>query len=247
MKYLLKLQFSVVFLLALLTSHSYAQVNGSEMVGEIGLKGPLKGLFVKGLKNMSIDGLTSSYGYEVLDFGQKATYCQGGMTFGLSDVSIGFDFGADISTIKTFGRCEKPEDYEGGFLKIGVSGSSKSKGTKDMSLGLSVILGFDLGKFNQSLSYFRVNLTNDDLGTVGRLRESYLHLGHYFLSSSVKNVLNFNQRIGLKLLLLILGAGSDFQREQMFEELLSINKATFKQSLFSDLKGSLRDACRLTL
>ncbi len=71
-----------------------------------------------------------------------AAYCAGGV--GGSVFNAAASVGAN--KIQTFGRCDSPDDYVGGFINVGVEADI------GIGVGAGVSLGFDMGTFSQKLS-----------------------------------------------------------------------------------------------
>jgi hypothetical protein len=197
----------IIFFITTLSLHISAKsISGSSITGSVTLSGIMQKLVVS--DKLPIGGLTSSYGYEVLDFKEsskykssknKALYCIGGMTMSLNSKVIGLSFGGNLSHVQTFNRCERPSDYAGGFIKLGVS-LAASKGVKSIEAEFAVNIGMDLEQYNQSLiRHYRVDIYGEHIPYKERLNGVFKHFSNYLLAKVKSNKEQINTTV-LKLL-----------------------------------------------
>jgi hypothetical protein len=180
------------------------------MAGSISINGILKTLLLRG--TLPFGQLTSYYGYEAINFPKSTpVYCYAGNAIHSGDSMIGISFGGEASKIKTVGKCEKPEDYLGGFLSIGTSYSLKGQNSQSLNIAAAYNLGFDLGLFNKRLMDSFHHNSNSQRPARKRVRDSIWHLLKY-AGSATKEKLGRNY-LWLKIisLPLVTSQGSNWQ------------------------------------
>jgi hypothetical protein len=241
----MKNYFTWIFIL--FSQLTFAQT-GSEFSGQITLSGLLKKLVVS--TSLPIGSMTGSQGYEVLNYSligsekrdSKVLYCQGGMGLSLNPSYIGIGWGADVSKIKTFGKCSDPKSYEGGFLKFSFSGDY-ARGNKSISASAAINIGFDLANFNQMSNYYTAYSNTDEYGG-RRLKAVYRHLARYLAKQTTAKTLSSVQATAVRLMTVLLAVSDKQSREDLFKSLLSEfdenETTTFKK--FSGIKANFKEA-----
>lgn len=177
--------FKIITLLCILLnlSLSYAQLPGAITEGSAGVDGFLKKVLFSW--TLPIGKLSSSYGYEVIDFKEskhyesdknKALYCQGGNSFSNSSSIFGASYGGGYNLLTTFGSCNTPEDYTGGFLDFTV-GYARPTGKFTSATGkVGLHLGFNMQTFNELVKrdFHTNNYSNFDHHTKVKWAVSHL-------------------------------------------------------------------------
>ena len=180
---------------------------GHEVSGIIGVGGLFKRLIVPdAIPVGSIDG---TFGYEVLDFSKdnknfsKPVYCQGGLVFNLNTSVIGVNFGGQTSRIQTFGQCEEPIDYTGGFLQFDLTYNASSKSPKSswqsVGFGASVSFGFSMQKFVDELMYSFHTHNRSNFSATEKVARVNRHLMRYV----AKATLSSNEKLMVKILTML--------------------------------------------
>lgn len=172
-----------------LMSFSALALQGAGIAGGVTLNGILKASLIR--SKIPMGGLSSFYGYESLVYPKSTpVYCYGGVGLASGNSLIGISFGGQFNKIVTVGKCEKVEDYLGGFLSIGLSYDVDSSKNKSLGLQGAVNLGFDLGKFNQKLIDNYHTYSSSKRPLKKRVRDVLLHLVKYAGKMSKKKIEN---------------------------------------------------------
>jgi hypothetical protein len=244
------MKYILILILGLIHPKFGFAVSGSQLQGGVSLNGVMKSLVLSSNK-YPVGIITSSYGYEALNFKNQtnnaAIYCQGGMQFALNTSLLGFSFGGDTAFIHTFGKCEKPSDYSGGFLNFNMSYDLDPSKIRSTSVNFTLSLGFDLKNFNDQLYYYYVD-HNEYTGMKiqERVRNFSSHLMYYFAA----NKLNKKYSKTLKLLgnFMVMFAGlspiSFFELNSEDSENIKADKnfsTSFKQSIADLIYDMNRD------
>ncbi|MDH4468935.1 MAG: hypothetical protein QE271_12830 [Bacteriovoracaceae bacterium] len=224
-------------------SNDHSLFSGYGMAGQISVSGYLKRLLIGGLPLASV---SSFYGYESLNFPDShATFCFGGNGVTTSGVLGGVGFGGNIVGINLAGKCEKPEDYLGGFLSFGIEYSlnSEKSGSKSAKAEIYFNLGFDLKKLNDGLLQHFAQPSLNGNNFRYRLNSTIWYLVKYLGSSSVKNVELGGSLVWLKLLTTIFVHGS----EEKGNLLNTLNFTAQELDFLSNQKSKSSSLSQMTL
>lgn len=184
----MKTVFIIVFVLSLIPFRALA-LDGIGLSGGVTLNGILKAILIK--SKIPLGGISAFYGYESVTFPNSTPlYCYGGVGLSSSNSLIGINFGGQLNKIVTVGKCEKFEDYLGGFLSVGLSYDENTSKTKGLGIQGAVNLGFDLGKFNQKLIDNYHTYSSSKRPIRKRVRDVLRHLVKYSGKMSKKKIEN---------------------------------------------------------
>ena len=218
------------------------------MSGNIAFSGIVKNFFLP--SNIPLGGLTSFSGYETVKFPNDttATFCYGGTGLSTSTSWLGFGFGGDITSIIAIGQCQKPDDYLGGFLSLGLNYDTGAKGSKSLEVKASLNLGFNLETFNNILErhFSGATLHNrEKISSNSRMKETALHLVHYAGGLASKKLKNGADYIIFKLLTLpfLIAADGDeisaLEKEFTADDVQSFHKEKNLSTLKKDFTALL--------
>jgi hypothetical protein len=233
----------LLLLLIISTVRSWAHT-GSSVAGAVTLNGVLKSWIIK--SKIPLGGLTAFYGYEALAYPKSTpVYCLSGSGLSTGNSLIGIKFGGQFNHIKTVGRCEKPKDYLGGFLSIGIDYALKgAKASQTLQLQSAINLGFDLETFNQKIyQYYTIHAhSNSNRSVKKRFRDVIWHLAKYAGRANAEKV---GDNAYLLKFLLIPFLGSAVTEWRTALEALKLKQGELKKlqekKLLANLKSDLSD------
>lgn len=186
---------TTICILLMLLSFAAYPIAGSGVAGGVTLSGILKSAMLK--TKIPLGGISSFYGYEALDFpGSTPVYCYGGVGLSSGSSLIGITFGGQFNRIKTIGKCSTVQDYQGGFLTIGLNYDLKGSGSKSVGIQGALNLGFDLELFNEHI--IRA-FSSDERKIKKRMYDVIWHIAKYAGRAGTSKI---NDTHLLKLLLL---------------------------------------------
>jgi hypothetical protein len=136
--------------LMLLLSFAAYPIVGTGIAGGVTLSGILKSAMIK--TKIPLGGISAFYGYEAFDFPVSTpVYCYGGVGLSSGSSLVGITFGGQFNRLNTIGKCNAIQDYQGGFLSIGLNYDLKGTGSKSVGIQGALNLGFDLELFNERI------------------------------------------------------------------------------------------------
>jgi hypothetical protein len=199
-----------LFYLWLLVFSTQLWANGHSISGKVSINGVLRSKLLR--SKIPLGSVASFHGYEAIQIGSGTTvYCMGGVGLSSSGGIIGLSFGGEASNVTTVGRCEKAQDYTGGFLSIGLDYEVRGKGTQSLTVQGSANLSFDLENFNQQILDFQ-RYSPHRRSLQKRLFDVSWHLVKYAARSNSKKLGKDHTWLKLLLLPVLPGLGIDMQQ-----------------------------------